>query len=177
MVFQLEQGEEDNLEIITICFQDSIDTKALESFAQKTSGILIDWEYSKHKTESDEGLNSFTKLHNIDTVGVLLDLQESEIFTSYPLIFEITNYYLTGEGTPKLFLLLDELAKQDLGNFYLTFSDTWEEHTLVRMNGFTIEHTKEFLNSVYVWCETLTDLSKNEDIRIDDHPLIIKINQ
>lgn len=165
------------MDIISLGFLFNINKDDLEKSLLQHCGIKLIWDFEKYNIESIKGIQLFKEYFKINTMCVLLDADENKTFTSYPLIYEISEYYLSKERIPKLFNLIDILKMKGMNDCFFSFSDFWDDKTLIRIKELNFEKMKNFLDNIYVWCETYTNLMKNEDIRIDDHPLVIRINE
>ena len=162
------------MEIIAIGIFRKEDKKELNSTCNMLEGLEIAWDYSKFNFESSGGLEMMKTAYGLMDIGILLPHNRGVSFTSYPLIYEVTESVLGKSDYPLLFKFLDSLNELKIEKSIIAFADEWDADTLVRVESLDMNSLKDKLNNVFVWCENYVDLSSNHEIRVADHPLIIE---
>lgn len=174
----LLRGKDNNMDIMAIGFYCNIDKRKIEQELLNIFDIQIIWDFEKYNIESEEGIKILQKYYNLKEVGILVDKKEKQkSFTSYPLIYEIFESILHSNISPRIFKLMDYFQNSDFHKLLFSFADYWDSKTLVRVEELSFQEAKKYLNKIYVWCKTYVDIIGNEEIRYDDHPLIIKITK
>ena len=164
------------MEVIIFGLYDELNKKKLEENLLNSCNVEIVWDYSKYNIESLKGIKLLEKTYDLQATGILLEKNWDDSFTSYPLIYEITEFILQGDKYPRLFKLIDGIQGVGIKKMIMAFADYWDEKTLVRIQEVDFGAIKENLNNIYTWCETYVDLDTNEEIRDDEHPLILEID-
>ena len=142
----------------------------------KSCDLEIEWNYWNYNIESYAGIKLLEKVYNIELTGVLTEKKVDSSFTSYPLVYEISEFVIKEKKYPRLFRFFDKIKESDIKKMIIAFADYWNEKTLVRIKKIKIENLKKELNSIYSWCETYVNLRTNEELRNDEHPLILEVD-
>ena len=161
--------------IILGVFNDSEKNK-LNDFILGFNNLEVVWEFEKYNIESSKGILLLKKFYNLYSVGILVEKERDSTFTSYPLIYDVSESYIMGsEEIPSLFEFLDKLGPLGLKKMIIAFADEWDENSLVRVEKCYYKKLKQRLNSCYVWCEGYLNLVSNSEIRVDEYPLILEV--
>jgi hypothetical protein len=163
------------MDIILIGFKYDLDKKEFEKKILSLCGLAIEWDFEKYNIESIDGIKKMKEYYKLNNIGIVLEKNWDKYFTSYPLILEISENYLRKEKEPSFFKLIDFLSDNEINDIIIAFADVWKENTLVRIKKMNYKNIKKYLNNNYVWCETYVNLLANEEIRIDEFPLIIEV--
>ncbi len=139
--------------------------------------LEVVWDHEKYNLESSKGISLLKELYNLDSVGVLVEKQRDESFSSYSLIYEVSETFMGCSETPRLFGFLDKLESLNLKRMVIAFADEWDENSLVKVEKCSYKELKHRLNTPYVWCDGYLNLVSNTEIRGDEHPLILEIGR
>lgn len=107
---------------------------------------------------------------------------EDHNFSSYPIIYEISEYHIKTawekkeSEKPKLYLFFEDLSQNKISNLVVGFADEWKEYTTVKIEKLKYNDLSNRLNSEHVWCPKFTSLRTNSDIRDEFHPLILEVH-
>lgn len=146
------------------------------------SGLKIVWNYEHYNIEAEIGVVELKKYYKLYQAGILIDdsFIEGDSFCSYPLINEISDYYIATEWDnktceqPKLFNFFDALSKSDIQKIVIAFADEWNENATVKIEKLNYSELKCRLYSPFVWCFGYRNLQTNSEIRDEYHPLVLE---
>lgn len=164
------------MDVIVLGVYNSADKLRLNSVVSRTKDLEIVWDYDHFNIEADRGIKMLEKSYNLFDTGILLNKDRDHIFTSYPLIYEVSESVMGNNNNPKLIHFFDILKETNIRKMVIAFADEWDENTLVKIEQCPISFIKNRLNSVFVWCETYVNLISNSELRGDDHPLILEVD-
>ena len=139
--------------------------------------LEIVWSFEKYNLESSKGILLLKKFYNLNSAGILVEKKRDDLFSSYSLIYEVTETFLGGSEIPKLFVFLDKLESLNLQKIIIAFADEWDENSLVKVEKCNYKQLKNRLNSPYVWCNSYLNLVSNTEMREDGHPLILEVER
>lgn len=152
------------------------DKTRLNSLVSDMEDLEIVWDYEQYNVEASGGIITLSKAYNLADTGVLIKKNGDSSFTSYPLIYEVTESILEGKDDPSLFQFFHALKKADISKMILAFADEWDQNTLVKVERRSIDAVIDRLNSIFVWCETYVNLISGSEMRGDDHPLVLEVD-
>lgn len=165
------------MELIIVGLYNELDRNIIKQILSNVTDMEIEWNYEKYNIESFNGIKLLEEKYNLYCTGVLIEKDRKESFTSYPLIDEITEFYIGGGSSPKLFNFMNELKNTGLHQLVIAFANTWNKKTLVRIKKVNINKLTEIIRNIHSWYEVYTNLENNEEIRSEEHPLILEIDQ
>lgn len=167
------------MEVIVIGTFNIQDKDNLEHIVSLNDNIELVWDYDKYQIEASEGIAIMRKIHGLYDVGILLKKRpdNDKTFYSYPLIFELSETCTQENPHSTLWDFFDTLNKSNIERLIIAFADEWHHDTLVRIESCMFNNLKNRLNSVYVWCESYTDLLNNTEVRDSSHPLILNMHR
>jgi len=163
------------MDVIVLGVYNSTERDRVNSAVSRSGDLEIAWDYNHYNIEASRGIQVLKKSYKLFDAGVLVKKDRDASFTSYPLIYEVSEFVLGNNRSPKLFQFLDNLQELNLPKMIIAFADEWDENTLVKIERCPVGSIKERLNSIFVWCECYVNLISNSEIRGDDHPLILEV--
>lgn len=149
----------------------------LEKHLSDFCAIDVVWEFDEFNIESASGVKLLEEIYHLKWTGILVEKDWEVPFTSYPLIYEVTESLIEKAESPRLFRFFDQLREIGIQKMIVAFADEWNQDSLVRVKRLDLDTLRQELNNVYVWCETYVDLRNNIAIQENGHPLIIEIEQ
>ena len=172
------------MDVIVLGVYNAHDMNLVNNILLSSNDIKVIWEFDKYNVEAKNGIKILEKYFNLFHTGILVEGQNDEtFFSSYPLIYEISEYYITTElykrksSTPKLFNFFKLLEKSNFNNFIVAIADEWLDDSTVKIEKIELKDIKKRLNSIYVWCDGYINLLTNSEIRDDFHPLILEVSR
>lgn len=165
------------MDVIILGVFDSYGKDKLNHLVLASNHLEIAWDFEKYNLESSKGISILKEFYNLDSVGILVEQQRTESFSSYPLIYEVTETFMGSSETPKLFDFLNKLKSSNLEKMVIAFADEWDENSLVKAEKCNYKGLKCRLNSPYVWCDSYLNLVSNTEIRGDEHPLVLEVER
>lgn len=163
------------MDIIVLGVYNPIEKERLNSIISQIDDLEIYWDYDHFNIEASSGINTLRKVYNLFGTGVLVKKDASTSFTSYPLIYEVSESVIGKNNDPILFHFFKNLRKAKIPKIIIAFADEWDENTLVRVERCPVGSLKDRLSSIFVWCESYVDLINNSEIRGDGHPLVLEV--
>jgi len=163
------------MDVIVLGIHNTNDKNILDSIVSQFDELEICWDYEHFNIEASNGIKVLSKSFKLTETGILLKNNDDGIFSSYPLICEVTDSILNLSGEPSLFQFLKKINSSSISRMILAFADEWEENTLVKIEKCSIDAAIERLNSIFVWCESYVNLVSESELRGDDHPLILRL--
>ena len=163
------------MDIIVLGVYNHSDKGKLDDVVSSIDNLEIVWDYSKFNIEGSIGINLLEKNYKLFQIGILVEKEREGIFSSYPLIYEVSETFMDNTSAPKLFHFIDKLKGINISKMIIAFAYEWDEKSLVKVEKCNVNLLKKRLNSYYVWCESYLNLVSNTEMRGDEHPLIIEI--
>jgi hypothetical protein len=164
------------MDVIILGIYNMSDKENLNKLVSLINGLDIVWNFEHYNIDAAKGISIMKKYYNLLDVGIVIDKNDEDEFSTYPLKYEISNFYISKEYYPLFFVFLDKLENiQFDNNLIMAFADEWEENTPVKIEKIKINEIKNRINSIFVWCESYTNLISNTEIRDDFHPLILEV--
>lgn len=172
------------MDVIVLGFFNSEDAKLVEEVASKND-LMVVWNYHQYNIESEIGIKDLENYYKLYKSGILIEnkFKEGDFFYSYPLINEVSDYFMATEwnnetpNNPKLYNFFDALNESNLKKLIVAFADEWVENTAVKIESMNFDCVKSRLNSAYVWCFGYRNLAKNTESRDDFHPLVLELER
>lgn len=172
------------MDIVILGIFENRHASILEDLAKKNK-LQIIWDFDQYLIESEIGLNILKDSFKLKKIGILVDFNflEDRIFSSYPLIYEISEFYIENqwgkipERLPKLFNYLNDLKKSIINSMIFAFADEWYDYTTVKIESLNFDDIQDRLNNPFVWCPGYKNLQKNFEIRDSIHPLILEVKK
>lgn len=149
--------------------------ETLNNTVAAISNLEIVWNYEQYNIEAFKGIKVLEESYKLFQTGILVEKDRDKTFSSYPLVYEVSDVPLGGNPSPKLFQFFKSIEKSDIDRMIIAFANEWEKDTLVRIEKYDFQGIKKRLNSVFVWCENYTNLINNTEVRDDCHPLILEL--
>lgn len=167
------------MEVIIIGTFNIQDKNMLDHIISLDPKIDMVWDYKKYRIEAAEGIAILQDKYGLSDVGILIKKPESDddTFYSYPLVFELSEYNAANNTHPTLFDFFEKLETTSIEKLIIAFADEWQESTLIREESCRFNQLKKRLDSVYVWCESYTDLKNNTEVRDSSHPLVLNVHR
>lgn len=170
------------MDVIILGFYNQNDSVLAEKLAIKNN-LKIIWDYQQYKIESEIGISDLHKYFKLSKIGILIDanFKDGEIFYSYPLINEISDFYIQTEwenkpwNIPRIYNFFDDLNNEKINRMIVSFADEWNEKTTVKIENIDFVEVKSRLYSAFVWCNGNRNLRTNSEIRDDAHPLVLEL--
>ena len=166
------------MDVVIIGIYDLSEKKKISEIVSSINDLDIVWDYNKYHVDAQKGIQIMKKYYNISDVGILIDKREKDSFSSYSLIYEISEFYVYKKNYPLLFIFLDSLIGRPFHfkKMIMAFADEWEENTTVKIEKIRFTEIKKRLDNLFVWCNSYINLISDSEIRDDSHPLILEIN-
>lgn len=165
------------MDVIVLGVYDNSEKDKLNRLISAFNQLEIVWDFEKYNLDSSRGISFLKEFYNLGSVGILVEKQRNEPFSSYSLIYEVTETFMRGSETPKLFDFLDELEISTLKKMIIAFADEWDENSLVKVEKCNYKGLKYRLKSPYVWCDSYLNLVSNTEMRVDEYPLILEVER
>jgi hypothetical protein len=164
------------MDVIIIGVYSTSDKAIVDDLVSKINNLEIIWDYSFYELDSSKGIELFKNRFELPITGILLEKNRGSSFSSYSLIYEVSESVEGSENkTPLLFQFLSGLGNDKIKKMVIAFADEWDEKSLVKIESCSSDSLIDRLNSYYVWCESYVNLVSNTEIRGDDYPLILLV--
>lgn len=163
------------MDVIILGTYSKTDKKIIDNIASMDDNIRIVWDYDPYNIEAAIGIRVLEEHYKLFQTGILVENDNEVTFSSYPLIYEVSEAFINGKTNPKLFLFFDRLEKSSINNMIIAFADEWKKETTVKVEKCNFSMLKKRLNSIFVWCEGYRNLIRNTEVRDDFHPLILEV--
>lgn len=163
------------MDVIIIGVYSATDKEMLNDVVSTIGSLEIVWEYQQYNTEASNGIGVLEEVYKLFQIGILVEKDREQTFSSYPLIYEVSEAFIKGEIHPKLFQFFDKLEEANIKKMIIAFADEWEKNTLVKVEKCRFQMLKKRLTSIFVWCEGYRNLISNTEIRDDYHPLLLEV--
>lgn len=165
------------MDVIILGIYDGSEKDKLNHLILDSHQLEVVWDFEKYNLESSKGILLLKEFYNLNSIGILVEKERDESFSSYPLIYEVTETFMGSSEAPKLFGFLDKLESLNLKKIVIAFADEWDENSLVKAEKCNYKELKNRLNSPYVWCDSYLNLVSKTEIRGDEHPLILEVER
>nr|MCR5191153.1 hypothetical protein [Bacteroidales bacterium] len=177
-LFYYNNRKEIRMDVVIIGIYDLSDKKKISEIVSSINDLDIIWDFKKYHIDAQEGIQIMKKYFNILDVGVLIDKKENDSFSSYSLIYDISEFCICNNVYPLFFTFLDRLCEMQfhLKKMIIAFADEWYENTTVKIEKMRLTEIKKRLNNIFVWCNSYINLISDLEIRDDNHPLILEIS-
>ena len=163
------------MDVIVLGVFNNSEKEKLNKLISNLDNLEVVWNFEKYNIESSKGISLLKEVYSLFSVGILVEKERDETFTSYSLIYEVSETFMGSVEIPKLFHFFDELEHSDLKEMVIAFADAWDENSLVKAEKCRFSTLKQRLNSCYVWCDEYLNLISNTEVRGDEHPLVLEI--
>ncbi|UTA66506.1 hypothetical protein [Emticicia sp. 21SJ11W-3] len=172
------------MDIIVVGVYNEQDANTIEEMAS-ANGLKLVWDYKRYNIEAEMGIVELKKYYTLYETGILIEgnYVEGDTFYSYPVIYEVSDYFIAREWynksreQPKLFNFFDTLSISNIQKMIIGFADEWDENTTVKIEKLSYKELKSRLYSPYVWCFGYNNLRTNSVIRDDFHPLVLELEK
>ena len=172
------------MDVIILGLYSEDDANLIEEIASKSDLKLV-WNYQQYNIEAETGIKDLKEYYKLHKIGILIEnkFAEGDFFYSYPIINEVSDYFMSSEwnnempNLPRLFNFFDTLNESALKKIIVAFADEWTENTTVKIERIDFDGVKSRLNNVYVWCFGYRNLRTNTESRDDFHPLVLELEK
>lgn len=164
------------MDVIIVGLYNESDKFLIKELMSNSADLEIEWDYAQYNIESIKGVKLLEEKFGLYCTGVLVEKGWKETFTSYPLIYQVTEALESDNSEyPKLFLFLEKLNSLGINKMIIGFADEWDQNTLVRFEKLDYSALINRLNKYYVWCEGYLNLISDTEMRDNSHPLILEV--
>jgi len=172
------------MDVIVLGIYNKEDVLLIEEVAI-ANDLKIVWDFEQYNIEAEIGIKDLEKYYKLLQTGILVDSKyfEGDTFYSYPIINEVSEYYISTEwdnrnhSVPRLFRFFDDLNKRNFQQIIIAFADEWNENTTVKIEKIKYSELKNRLNSIFVWCFGYRNFRTNSEVRDDFHPLVLELRK
>ena len=156
------------MDVIVLGFYNSKDADIVEDLASKNN-LRVVWNYQQFNIDSEIGIVDLKNYFNLYQAGILIEnnLPDEELFSSYTLIYEVSDYFMATEWDnktcepPKLFNFFNALNRSNIQKIIMAFADEWNENSTVKIEKLNFGELKNRLYSPFVWCYGYRNLKTN----------------